>query len=149
MEQSIKRLEYQLKQKDDELATQQEQILNMNKEIYTLEKSSPDRFGKKGISGLSFDTETIKQIKDISCHQQYIDLMTKFKEKVRYLEIADEEIISERKRADSLQKEFLEAKDNVKRLYAQIKMAEHQKSRLSEKLKEEEDTIQALEEHMQ
>lgn len=89
----------------------------MNKEIYTLEKSSPDRFGKKGLAGLSFDTETIKQIKDISCHQQYIDLMTKFKEKVRYLEIADEEIISERKRTDSLQKEFLEAKDNVKRLY--------------------------------
>jgi hypothetical protein len=61
----------------------------MNKEIYALEKTSPERYGKRGLAGLTFDTEMINQIKDISCHSQYIDLMTKYKEKVRYLEITD------------------------------------------------------------
>lgn len=61
--------------------------------------------------------------------------MTKYKEKVRYLEITDQEIIDERKRGDTLEKDFLEAKSNVKKLYGQIKLAEYQKLMRSDKLK--------------
>ena len=76
----------------------------MNKEIYTLERKSPAKFGYN--LGTSFDIETIQSIKDISSHKQYKELLAKLTEKNKYLAIVDQEITDERKRNDSLKNEL-------------------------------------------
>jgi septal ring factor EnvC (AmiA/AmiB activator) len=139
-------MELQLKARDEEIANQTAQILNMNKEIYALEKKTPSQraFGFGGV----FDKEMIESIDDISCHKQYKELLSKLTEKNRYLAIVDEEITLERKRNDGLTYELKSCRETVQKVDRQLKKSELLKQRLKGDLEEQDDTIQALEEHL-